>query len=114
MRRCACWGSARSSASIASRLRLSVRVAGRELLRRASAKPQAAKGFSMSENTKPASPRQALLGLFILVQIAFLFLANVLGFVQWFPTLEHDGANKLINRVAPRFAEKQGHAWQWG
>lgn len=68
----------------------------------------------MAENEKPTSPRQAILGIFILVQMAFLFLANTLGFVQWFPTQDHEGSNKLINRVAPRFAEKQGHAWQWG
>jgi hypothetical protein len=68
----------------------------------------------MSQPAKPPSPRQVLLGLFILVQLAFLFTANVLGFVQWFPTIEHEGSNKLVNRVAPRFAEKQGHGWQWG
>lgn len=67
----------------------------------------------MPESTKPASPRQVALGVFILVQLAFLFLANVLGFVQWFPTLEHKGANDLINRLAPKFAEKQGNGWQW-
>jgi hypothetical protein len=68
----------------------------------------------MPEKKKPASPRQVLLGVFILWQVAFLFLANVLGFVQWFPTLEQPGPNELINRLAPKFAEKQGNGWQWG
>lgn len=61
----------------------------------------------------PPSPRQVLLGLFIVGQIAFLIASNTLGFVQWFPTLKREKPNELINRIAPNFAEKQGHGWQW-
>ncbi len=61
----------------------------------------------------PPSPRQVLLGWFILGQLAFLIASNLLGFVQWFPSEGRQRPNEFINRVAPHFAEKQGNAWHW-
>ena len=61
----------------------------------------------------PASPRQVLLGVFILFQLAFLVVANLLGFVQWVPTEVTGEPKKLISRVAPDFANESGHGWQW-
>ena len=59
------------------------------------------------------SPRQVLLGMFILAQLVFLLVSNLLGFAKWFPTLKREKPNELINRIAPRFADSQGHGWQW-
>ncbi len=67
----------------------------------------------MSESKKPPSPRQVLLGLFILGQIAFLFVSNFTGFIKYYPTLKNKESNKLINRVAPLFADEKGHGWHW-
>ncbi len=64
-------------------------------------------------NSKPPSPRQVLLGLFILFQLAFLFLSNGLGFLKSAPREMPDRPAELINRVAPRFADQTGHGWKW-
>lgn len=60
-----------------------------------------------------ASPRQVLLGLFILFQLAFLFVNNLLDFVKWAPTEMKGEPKKAVNRLVPGFAEEQGHTWQW-
>ncbi len=75
-------------------------------------------GLAMSNTAstpdrKPPSPRQVLLGLFILAQIAFLITSNFLGFVRWLPGQKRPQPNELINRLAPRFADEEGHGWQW-
>ncbi|MSU80599.1 MAG: hypothetical protein EXS16_21235 [Gemmataceae bacterium] len=70
----------------------------------------------MSAQAKPAgyaSPRQVLLGLFILFQLAFLIVNNFLDFVKWAPTEMKGESKKAINRIVPGFAEEQGHTWQW-
>ncbi len=61
----------------------------------------------------PPSPRQVALGLFILFQLVFLYGSNAMEFLQWLgPKLEGE-PKKLVNRVAPRFADEQGHGWAW-
>lgn len=67
----------------------------------------------MSQDAKPPSPRQVLLGWFIVAQLLYLLGSNVLGFVRYFPTENRQKPNELINRAMPRFAEKQGNAWPW-
>jgi hypothetical protein len=64
-----------------------------------------------SPDARPASPRQVLLGLFILLQLTFLLLSNGLGFLKSIPSNVPDMPAKLVNHVAPRFAEDQGHGW---
>lgn len=59
------------------------------------------------------SPRQVLLGLFILFQIACLVLGNFLGFIQSSAKQLPEKPVKLINRVVPHFVDGQGHGWQW-
>jgi hypothetical protein len=65
-------------------------------------------------DSKPPSPRQVLLGLFILFQLAFLLFANLLSFVKSIPENAPDKPGKLLNRVAPQFVDGLGHGWQWG
>jgi hypothetical protein len=64
-------------------------------------------------DVRPHSPRQVLLGLFILFQLGFMIVANLLGFIKWAPTEATDKPKALINRVAPGFADKQRHGWYW-
>lgn len=66
-------------------------------------------------DARPASPRQVLLGLFILFQLFFLIVTNLLGFIKWTPpdTEAVNERKKLINRVAPDFADEKGHGWAW-
>jgi hypothetical protein len=59
----------------------------------------------------PHSPRQVLLGLFILFQLVFLILTNVLTMLTWGPEAE-DKQRKLLNRVAP-LEDKSRHFWSW-
>jgi hypothetical protein len=61
----------------------------------------------------PPSPRQVALGLFILFQLVFLFGSNGMEFLQWLgPELKGE-PKKLANRLAPRFADEEGHGWAW-
>ena len=62
----------------------------------------------------PASPRQVLLGLFILFQLAFLIVSNLLGLVKWAPSEFGRESKNRINQVLPQFADEQGHGWSWG
>jgi hypothetical protein len=66
----------------------------------------------MSE-TQPHSPRQVLLGLFILFQLGFLIVSNFLGLINSIPSEIADKPKQLLNRVAPGFASKSGHGWEW-
>jgi hypothetical protein len=76
------------------------------------------------KNPRNPSPRQVLLGLFILFQIAFLVTSNFIGFIQWAPPKflrlaprdsdDRKNRRQLMDRVAPGFAEERGHLWQWG
>jgi hypothetical protein len=66
----------------------------------------------MSKATPP-SPKQMLLGGFILFQLAFLLLSNLLGFVKSIPKEMPEEPAKLMNRVAPHFVDGLGHGWQW-
>ena len=71
----------------------------------------------MSETMKqpiPPSPRQVLLGLFILGQLVFLILSNVFSAVKWTPSQTKSETRRLLNRLAPEVAEETGHVWQWG
>jgi hypothetical protein len=62
----------------------------------------------------PASPRQVALGLFILFQLAFLVVSNVLGFIRSVgPEHLKDEPKKLVNRLVPKFADEEGHIWSW-
>jgi hypothetical protein len=61
---------------------------------------------------KGSSPRQVVLGLFIVGQLAFLVLSNFIG-------LYHDAQGRLsasatlvIDRIAPGYASQSGHAWK--
>jgi len=69
--------------------------------------------MSLATPPRPQSPRQVILGLFIVGQLAFLLLSNLLGFVQWFNSTYVAEWGPLVQRVAPRFAEEKGHGWQW-
>ena len=62
----------------------------------------------------PQSPRQVALGLFILFQLAFLITSNAVGFIHSAGS-EHfkDEPKKLINRLAPKFADDEGQLWSW-
>ena len=66
-----------------------------------------------SQPGAPASPRQVLLGLFIIAQLLYMLLNNTLGFVMWSTSHYGDEWGPLVDRVAPRFAKEQGHGWQW-
>jgi hypothetical protein len=59
------------------------------------------------------SPRQALLGMFILFQIAFLITANMLGFVRTIPDQLKDRPLALVKQAAPGFAANDAHGHQW-
>ncbi|HZZ82131.1 MAG TPA: hypothetical protein VFE62_26770 [Gemmataceae bacterium] len=63
----------------------------------------------------PASPRQVLLGLFILFQLAFLILSNMVGMVQWVATDSglKDKPKMFVDQLAPKFTSKEGHLWTW-
>jgi hypothetical protein len=63
----------------------------------------------------PPSPRQVALGLFILLQLAFLIASNLLGYVKWAATEAEipEETRRFINRAAPGFANERGHAWEW-
>lgn len=60
----------------------------------------------------PHSPRQVLLGLFILFQLGFLFVSNFLGAINWVPSQLPDTPKQLLNRVAP-LGDKNRHGWHW-
>lgn len=77
--------------------------------------------IAMSEDTvieqalpaSPPSPRQVLLGWFIVFQLAFLIVSNLVGFLQWAgPELTGEPKN-MANRLVPRFADQHGHWWEW-
>jgi hypothetical protein len=71
-------------------------------------------GASEDANGKrPHSPRQLMLGLFILFQLGFLIVYNLLGFIKSVPADLNDEPKKLVNRVAPGFTEKRRHGWAW-
>jgi hypothetical protein len=61
---------------------------------------------------QPYSPRQVLLGFFILFQLVFLLLSNLFGFIKQTPDAS-DPHKKLINRVAPGLANQTRHGWNW-
>jgi hypothetical protein len=62
----------------------------------------------------PRSPRQVALGLFILFQLAFLVVSNAVGFIRSAgPEHFKDDPKRLINRLAPNFADSEGHIWAW-
>src|SRR5436190_10988710 len=79
--------------------------------------------MAVLKNPRNPSPRQVLLGLFILFQIAFLVSSNLLEFIQWAPpkflrlaprdSNDRKNRQKLMDRLAPGFAEERGHLWQW-
>ena len=64
-------------------------------------------------DAKPPSPRQVLLGLFILFQLAFLLMTNSIGFVKTGAGELPEKPAKLANRVVPKFVDETGHGWKW-
>jgi hypothetical protein len=88
--------------------------------------PEASANPPDHAGTPPAnpSPRQVLLGWFILFQIVFLVTSNLLGFIQWAPPkfVQWDSAvstdqqkkrRETLDRLVPGFAAEQGHGWNW-
>jgi hypothetical protein len=67
-------------------------------------------------DVKTPSPRQVVLGLFILFQLGFLIFSNLLGFVTSLPwelrELDKE-KRRAINRVVPHFLNERGHGWEW-
>src|SRR5215212_10633648 len=63
--------------------------------------------------TSHTSPRQALLGIFILFQIAFLISANMLGFLRTVPDQLKDKPLALVKQAAPGLAASDAHGYQW-
>lgn len=61
----------------------------------------------------PPSPRQVILGWFILGQLAFLVVSNLLGLFTWVPTGVSAESQQRINQVLPQFGDQKGHAWEW-
>jgi hypothetical protein len=61
----------------------------------------------------PQSPRQVALGLFILFQIAFLIVSNLVGYIRWAGPRLKDEPKILANRLVPKFVDKEGHLWSW-
>jgi hypothetical protein len=65
------------------------------------------------DGSRPHSPRQVMLGLFILFQLGFLIVYNLVGFIKSIPGELIGEPRKLVNRIAPGFAEKRRHGWSW-
>jgi len=62
-----------------------------------------------------ASPRQVALGLFVLGQLAFLVLSNLIGLYQDpRSTLNRQDpeVSRTIERIAPGYLSESGHAWK--
>ena len=63
--------------------------------------------------TIPAtSPRQVVLGVFVLGQCAFLVVSNLLGIYQDQRSRLDADASRVIERVAPGYVTETGHAWK--
>ncbi len=68
----------------------------------------------MSEPTEPephSTPRQVILGLFILGQLVFLAAQNTLGFIEECRGWLSPETSKIAGRIAPDWPEKSGHVW---
>jgi len=65
------------------------------------------------EPAKPMSPRQTLLGLFILFQLAFLVTSNFLGFIVWLPGEASDHPKQVLNQAVPNFTDEHSHGRSW-
>jgi hypothetical protein len=68
----------------------------------------------MNAPTEPVpghSPRQVILGLFILAQMAFLVAQNFLGFFEECQGRLPAEIKQTVGRIIPDWPEKQGHAW---
>ncbi|MSQ95155.1 MAG: hypothetical protein EXR98_11450 [Gemmataceae bacterium] len=64
-------------------------------------------------NAPPPSPRQVLLGCFILFHLTFMIAANLLGYAIWVPNRTSDEPRKILKQAAPDFAGNTGHGWEW-
>jgi hypothetical protein len=64
--------------------------------------------------TPPAghSPRQVVLGLFILFQLVFVVFYNLIGLFQDAQTRLDSRITAVIDRVMPGYGGKSGHAWK--
>jgi hypothetical protein len=58
------------------------------------------------------SPRQALLGLFVLGQLSFLVVSNLLGLYRETPTRIEEKAARVADRLLPGFTSASGNAWK--
>src|SRR5438046_2413723 len=58
------------------------------------------------------SPRQAALGIFILGQLVFLILSNLIGLYQEAPSRLNPEMAKVVERVAPGTTSQTGHGWK--
>jgi hypothetical protein len=57
------------------------------------------------------SPRQVVLGLFIMGQLLFLVLQNLLGLYQDAQSRLEPRIAAVVDRIVPGYATKSGHAW---
>src|ERR1700722_9432517 len=64
-------------------------------------------------DARPPSPRQVLLGLFILFQLAFLIVSNAVDAFQRAVDRMPESIKTTVNRLAPDLARQRGHGWQW-
>jgi hypothetical protein len=60
----------------------------------------------------PASPRQVVLGLLVIGQLVFLFVANFLGFYHDARPQMPDEVKEVVEVIVPGYASEQGHAWK--
>jgi hypothetical protein len=66
---------------------------------------------SATTPTSEYSPRQVVLGIFVVGQLAFLVLSNLIGLYQDAqPRLDPQIA-AVVDRILPGYSTKQGHAW---
>jgi hypothetical protein len=57
------------------------------------------------------SPRQVVLGLFIVGQLAFLVLYNLIELCQDAQARLHPRTAVVVDRIVPGYSNKSGHAW---
>ena len=62
---------------------------------------------------KPMSPRQVLLGLFILGQLAFLVAQNLVVLVKAIPSHVDASTKVATDQLLPKFADHDAHGRRW-
>ncbi len=73
--------------------------------------------MSNESDREPSPPhtslRRALLGVFILFQVVFLIVANLLGFFKWLPDQLKDKRKALVDQAAPGLVNEDSHVSKW-